>query len=152
MGVAVLGFARSRLPCALALALFTLAAPTATWAATVPSATTTYAPAGSSPQPSTTPGAPGTSALPNPSTSVPGQAALPVRTSAGQRGRHLSAGAIVIAALAALLALACLAWALARRRAYEPRWWLSLRHAVAEAGFRASAMWAEFADWLRLGH
>ena len=44
------------------------------------------------------------------------------------------------------------ALALARRRAYEPRWWLSLRHALAEAGFRASATWAEFTDWLRLGH
>jgi hypothetical protein len=65
---------------------------------------------------------------------------------------HLSTGAIVIAALAALLVLACAAWALARRRAYEPRWWLSLRHALAEAGFRASATWAEFTDWLRLGH
>jgi hypothetical protein len=64
----------------------------------------------------------------------------------------LSAGAIVIAALAALLILACAAWALAHRRAYEPRWLLALRHALAEAGFRASAMWAEFTDWLRLGH
>jgi hypothetical protein len=69
-----------------------------------------------------------------------------------QSNSHLSAGAIVIAALAALLVLACAAWALARRRAYEPRWWLSLRHALAEAGFRASATWAEFTDWLRLGH
>jgi hypothetical protein len=29
---------------------------------------------------------------------------------------------------------------------------LSLRHAMAEAGFRASATWAEFSDWVRLGH
>jgi hypothetical protein len=64
---------------------------------------------------------------------------------------HLSTGAIVIAALAALLALACLAWGLARRRAFEPRWWLSLRHAVAEAGLRTSETLAEFADWARLG-
>jgi hypothetical protein len=64
---------------------------------------------------------------------------------------RLSAGAIVIAALAALLALGCLAWGLARRRALEPRWWLGLRHAMAEAGLRASETWAEFADWVRLG-
>jgi hypothetical protein len=67
-------------------------------------------------------------------------------------GRHLSDGEIAVAALAALLALGCAAWGLARRRAFEPRWWLSLRHAMAEAGFRASATWAEFADWVRIGH
>jgi hypothetical protein len=64
----------------------------------------------------------------------------------------LSTGGIVIAALAALTALLCLAWAVARMLAFEPRWSLSLRHAVAEAGFRASATWAEFRDWARLGH
>jgi hypothetical protein len=63
----------------------------------------------------------------------------------------LSGAAIAIIALAALLVLACLAWALARRRAFEPHWLLSLRHAMAEAGFRASATWSEFADWVRLG-
>jgi hypothetical protein len=64
----------------------------------------------------------------------------------------LSTGAIAIAVVAALLVLACIGWALARRRAFEPRWLLSLRHAMAEAGFRASATWAEFSDWVRLGH
>jgi hypothetical protein len=59
---------------------------------------------------------------------------------------------IVLIALAALLVLACLGWALARRVAYEPHWLLSLRHASAEAGFRASATWSEFVDWMRLGH
>jgi hypothetical protein len=57
----------------------------------------------------------------------------------------------VIAALALLLLLGCIAWGLARRRAFEPHWLLSLRHAMAEAGFRASATWSEFADWARLG-
>jgi hypothetical protein len=53
--------------------------------------------------------------------------------------------------LAGLLALSCLAWGIARRQAFEPRWTVSLRHAMGEAGFRASATWAEFSDWLRLG-
>ena len=53
--------------------------------------------------------------------------------------------------LAALLVLGCIAWAIARERAIEPHWTLSLRHAMAEAGFRASATWAEFTDWVRLG-
>jgi hypothetical protein len=69
----------------------------------------------------------------------------------GKGDRPLSTGAIVIAALAALLILVCIVWALARRRAFEPHWLLSLRHAMAEAGFRASATWSEFADWARLG-
>jgi hypothetical protein len=63
----------------------------------------------------------------------------------------LSTGAILIAAVAALVALGCLAWAILRRRALEPQWLLSMRHAMAEAGFHASATWAEFTDWVRLG-
>jgi hypothetical protein len=62
-----------------------------------------------------------------------------------------STGAIVIAAVAAVVALGCAAWAISRRRAFEPQWLLSLRHAMAEAGLHASSTWAEFADWVRLG-
>jgi hypothetical protein len=36
--------------------------------------------------------------------------------------------------------------------AFEPHWLLSARHSLAEAGFRASATWAEFTDWIKLGH
>ncbi len=64
---------------------------------------------------------------------------------------HVSTAAIAIAAIAVLVLLATAAWAFARSRAYEPRWLLSLRHASAEAGYRASAVWAEFQDWARLG-
>lgn len=59
--------------------------------------------------------------------------------------------AIVVGALGALLVLACAAWALARRRAYEPLWWLSLQHSLGEAGYRTSSTWAEFSDWARRG-
>ena len=69
-----------------------------------------------------------------------------------QHSSTLSTGAIAAAVVAAVLVLACIGWALARRRAFEPHWLLSLRHAMAEAGFRASATWAEFSDWVRLGH
>jgi hypothetical protein len=79
-------------------------------------------------------------------TSSTTNARTPRRTSSS-----ISTGAIALAALAALLALACVAWAVARWQAYEPRWTVSLRHAMAEAGFRASATWAEFTDWVRLG-
>jgi hypothetical protein len=99
-----------------------------------------------------------------PAASVPAGAATTIPTTtvkaviAGQPATHtakhsesLSAAAIAAAVIAAVLVLACIAWALARRRAFEPHWLLSLRHAMAEAGFRASATWAEFSDWARLG-
>jgi len=63
----------------------------------------------------------------------------------------LSAGAIAIAVLAALIALGCAVWGVARHRAFEPQWLLALRHSMAEAGAHASATWAEFTDWFRLG-
>lgn len=58
---------------------------------------------------------------------------------------------VLLAVLAGLTALAAVAWALARALAYEPRWLAPTRHATAEAGWRASAGWAEFVDWVRLG-
>jgi hypothetical protein len=70
--------------------------------------------------------------------------------SAGSSSR-LSTPAIVAAVIAALLALGCAVWVVARSQAFEPHWTLSLRHTLAEAGFRASATWAELSDWARLG-
>ncbi len=62
-----------------------------------------------------------------------------------------SAPAIALAALAALLAIGCIAWGVMRLLALEPSWAPTLRHSFAEAGFRVSATWAELLDWLRLG-
>jgi hypothetical protein len=123
---------------------------------------TSTAPGLSTPTTST----PATASTPTtPTTSVPTaggavgnpvtQSTSNVHTPAPARSKHsesLSTAAIAAVILAAVLVLACIAWALARRRAFEPHWLLSLRHAMAEAGFRASATWAEFADWARLGH
>jgi hypothetical protein len=135
-------------------------------AATTP--TTTYVPSGGAVVPgAATPATPSTAATATPTVSIPASEsvqtaastastastqapAAQAKTSKGDR--PLSTGAIVIAALAALLLLGILGWALARRRAFEPHWLLALRHAMAEAGFRASATWSEFADWARLGH
>jgi hypothetical protein len=50
-----------------------------------------------------------------------------------------------------LLIIVCLIWGAARWWAYEPHWLISLRHALAEAGWRLSASWDEFSDWARLG-
>ena len=63
----------------------------------------------------------------------------------------LSTGAILVAVLAAVVAIGCVLWGISRRRALEPHWLLSLRHAMAEAGLHASETWAEFTDWMRLG-
>jgi hypothetical protein len=72
-------------------------------------------------------------------------------TARAHQATHVSGAAIALGALGALVVLACLVWALARLLSFEPRWTLSARHAIAEAGFRASATWSEFSDWARLG-
>jgi hypothetical protein len=58
---------------------------------------------------------------------------------------------LFLAVLGALLLAAALAIAAARWWAYDPPWLARSRHATAEAGWRTSAAWAEFRDWLRIG-
>jgi hypothetical protein len=108
--------------------------------------TTATAPAATIPRTAVLPG--GSAVKPFNSTTVIGRPRAPAHTS-GSGG--VSTEAVVLAEIAVLLLLACAAWAFARARAYEPHWLLSLRHAMAEAGFRTSATWAEFTDWARLG-
>jgi hypothetical protein len=144
---------------ALALATLTLvaagfsasAAPAATpVGANTP--TTTYAPSGGA----TAPGGGAAAASPptattTPAATTPAQATAPGKAASRGGDRPLSTGAIVIAALAALLVLGCVGWAFARSRAFEPHWLITLRHSAAEAGFRVSATWSELLDWARLG-
>jgi hypothetical protein len=68
------------------------------------------------------------------------------------KSTRLSTGALALAVLGALLVLGCLIWALSRWLALEPRWTIALMHSLREASYRASATWAEFTDWVRLGH
>jgi hypothetical protein len=130
--------------------------PTQSSVPTATASSTTTAPGTATTTPATpvTPGA--TSVPPTGVTAVtPAQSTLTVHAVKRAPAKHsetLSTAAIVAVVVAALLVLACIGWALARRRAFEPRWLLSLRHAMAEAGFRASATWAEFTDWVRIGH
>ncbi len=70
---------------------------------------------------------------------------------AAAHATSLSDEAIAAAVFAGLLILGCISWAIIRQRAAEPHWTVSLRHAMAEAGFRVSATLAEFTDWLKLG-
>ena len=82
-------------------------------------------------------------------TSLSAIAPAPAHTAAGG---GLPTATVVLIVVGALLLLGCAAWGVARALAWEPRWWPALRHAIAEAGFRASATWREFGDWARLGH
>ena len=58
---------------------------------------------------------------------------------------------ILLAILGALLLLAAAIWSASRWWAWEPAWLSRYKHAGAEAGWRTSASWAEFRDWLRFG-
>ncbi len=108
--------------------------------------TTTAAPPATGVQTSTVP----VGAAPSAAQTTTSSRAVVVHTHADSTSK-LSGAAIAAAVLAALIALGCAVWGVARMLAYEPRWTLSLRHVMAEASFRASATWAELTDWARLG-
>lgn len=125
--------------------------PTATGGGTPATSSTTTTPTATYAPTTTQPGGAATSTTPATTTGAAGVAQgakVPPHTA---RASKLSTPAIALAVLAALLALGCAAWGAARLTAYEPRWTRSARHALSEGGFRASATWAEFTDWLRLG-
>src|SRR5580700_11623189 len=103
-------------------------------AGTAPGATTT-------PGASTAPGSAGaTTTTTTGSVSTLGTLTLTSTAAAHSRatGSTTSTPAIVLAAIAAVLVLLSLIWALARALAYEPSWMPVLRHSFAEAGFRLS--------------
>jgi cobalamin biosynthesis Mg chelatase CobN len=107
-------------------------AATDTGATTQPPATTTIAP-----------NAPQTAATPAP---APAATQAAAQSESSHRGARLA-----LLVLAALVVILLALWAAARWWAWEPHWLVRWRHATAEAGWRASAAWAEFTDWLRLG-
>ncbi|HEU4992436.1 MAG TPA: hypothetical protein VFT52_08105 [Luteimonas sp.] len=77
--------------------------------------------------------------------------AIPAAARSARSDSGTPAPLIVLLALAALALLAGATWSLARWWAYDAPWLAGLRHATGEAGWRTSAAWAEFTDWLRLG-
>jgi hypothetical protein len=120
-------------------------------------------PASETTAPQTTPSAPAVTTTTAPPGSA-GAPAAPATTPAGQErvlstltltrrstGSSLSTGAILAAVAGGLLLLAVLTWGVFRWGAFEPHWLLTLRHSLAEAGFRLSATAAELGDWARLG-
>lgn len=136
---------RRRTIIALALTAGLTGAPVAT--AQTPSqaapGTSAAAPSAAAPPTTSVPSstaAPASSTVPGVSSQTPGSTADP------------STGALVLlAVIGAVLLVVAVAFGLARWWAWEPRWLARWRHATAEAGWRTSAAWAEFRDWLRLG-
>jgi hypothetical protein len=58
---------------------------------------------------------------------------------------------VLLVALGALLVLGLLGLAFALWWAWRPSWLPRVAHAWQELGWRASATWSEFTDWVRLG-
>ncbi|MFZ2113584.1 MAG: hypothetical protein WAU77_07645 [Solirubrobacteraceae bacterium] len=108
----------------------------------------TTTPAGAATQTAST----ATSAPPTSTTPATGSTTVIVAHKQKPSAKRLSAGALALAILGALLVLGCIVWALGRWLALEPRWTISLTHSLREAAYRASETWAEFSDWARLGH
>jgi len=80
------------------------------------------------------------------------QAIARAASASGDHGDGAAPAPLVgLGVLAVLAALSALGYALVRWRAWEPGWALRARHSLGEAGWRISATWAEFADWVRLG-
>jgi hypothetical protein len=63
----------------------------------------------------------------------------------------LPAALVALMVLGVVLAIGVLAWLAGRWLAFDPRWLQRWRHAGREAAYRASGLWADFTDWVRLG-
>jgi hypothetical protein len=119
----------------------------ATTAATA--ATTTAAAA-----PTTTAVAPATTTAIAPVITPTTQPTLPDATlaSSGESGDDSTpVPLLLLAILGGLTLLLASTVGAVRYWAFDPPWMARTRHSVAEAGWRASAAWAEFTDWIRFG-
>jgi hypothetical protein len=106
---------------------------------------------------------PGSPAQPNPTAQpVPANSPAPTarddaitratRVPPGRTGAGDAPAALLLLLLVALLAAAALlVWAIARAAGAPPPGSAGARHARREAAWRASNVWSEFTDWVRLG-
>jgi len=140
----------------------TAAAPTSSGGSTTPSSSEPATQAGATAQPAVTTQAPGASQpstlTPQPDPAVnPAPAvaddAIPAAASSptGSGADDTPAPLLVLALMLGLLLVLGALWALARWLGFDPPWLSRWRHASQEAGWRASAAWSEFTDWVRLG-
>ena len=140
----------------LAMALLALCAPAAALAAEDPATAQPGGAAAPAPGPAASePNPPGQAPQPpgaaNPAPSAADGAIENAASRDAEAGSDLPAPLVALGALALLLAVAALIWGLFRFFAWEPRWLLGARHAVAEAGWRTSGAWGDFTDWVRRG-
>lgn len=107
------------------------------------------------PQPKAKPGvpqaAPAPAATPTPAPAVANRVIIDALRGDDDNGGDTPAALIALGILAAILLLGGAAYGGARWWAWEPAWIQRLRHATAEAGWRASSTWAEFTDFVRFG-
>jgi hypothetical protein len=115
-----------------------------------PAATTATTPA-PAPTPTTATATPQPTPSVTPAPAVADGAILTAASNTQDNGSDLPAPLVALALVALLAALAAALVAAARWFAVDPPWMQRSRHATAEAGWRTSAAWAEFTDWLRLG-
>lgn len=122
-------------------------------ATAAPGATTPTPPAGAgTPAASATAtGTPSPQADPQPAKAVADDAIARAAQTTRSSDAGTPAALVLLAAMGALLALGGLGYAAGRWLAWDPAWARGSRHAMGEAGWRASATWAEFADWVRIG-
>jgi len=126
--------------------------PGVTPAPAAPKATATPATAGSPAQtPAPVAATPQPAPAARPAPAVADGAILTAASSTQDNGGDLPAPLVALAFVALLAALVTAALAAARWWAVDAPWMQRSRHATAEAGWRTSAAWAEFTDWLRLG-
>ena len=111
------------------------AAPTATTQAAAPTSTVPSPPGSAQPVPAAADGA------------IVNAAARTADRGAAEPPAPL----VALAILGGLVLLGLLLWGLARFFAWDPAWVAGARHAVQEAGWRASGLWDDFTDWLRPG-
>lgn len=126
----------------------------------VPGSTTPTPPTASAPSAQTTPVVPGQTSTPQPTPDpqpAPAAAdgAIPNAVDAAPASSRDAGDApvplVLLILLGTLLVASALLAAAVRWLAWEPEWLVRARHATAEAGWRTSAAWAEFTDWVRLG-
>jgi hypothetical protein len=116
--------------------------------------TTATTPGASTPQSASPTGPTGPATL-APATTGPGTPAtlgIVATKKKPQSRKGLSGLALALAIAGALLILACLIWAAARWMGLQPRWATTTMYSLREASYHASATWAEFSDWAKLGH
>jgi hypothetical protein len=99
----------------------------------------------------TTPEAPPTSTVPAQPAPTGTTAQPESAPTSGVRHDDRTALVVALIALGALALLALATWGWARMRGWDSTWGARVRHAWGEAGYRVSATWSEFGDWLRLG-